>query len=162
MLLIKHPVIIVDLSNAAPDLKRIVMTRANQIIAVSTPSLPSLRLARSLINEIKDVRGGEDQDIDLIVNMRGLDAANEVPKVDIEKAMELEISSTIAFSGKLFMKLENEGKKLIDVPEGMEIVKTALLPILKKSMAVDLDGQDQDTGKPSGFFQTVLRKIKSK
>lgn len=162
MLLIKHPVIIADLSNAAPDLRRVIATRANQVVVVSTASLPSLRLARSLVQEIKDVRGGEESGIDLILNMHGLDTATEVPKADIEKAMGLKIASVIPFSGKTFMKAESEGKKLTADAEGLNIVQGKLLPILQKTLAVSVDIPKRSDDKSSGFLENVLRKIKSK
>lgn len=162
MLLIKNPVIIADLSNAPPDVRRVIATRANQVIIVSTAGLPSLRLARSLVQEVKDVRGGEDADIDLIVNMHGLDTATEVPKSDIEKAMGLKISSVIPFSTKLFMKAETEGKKLTAEGEGLGVIQSALLPILQKSLSVDIDLSDMAEEKSPGFFAKLMRKIKSK
>lgn len=162
MLLTKHPVIIADLSNASPSLKRVIITRANQVITVSTPALASLRLARSLVQEIKDVRGGEDSDVELVINMQGLDASNEVQKADIEKAMGLSVSSVIPFSGKLFMKSEAEGRKVLTDGEGLQIVNNSLLTIVQKVLSVDPALLKQDADKPPSFVQNILRKLKSK
>ncbi|MCB1532134.1 MAG: AAA family ATPase [Alphaproteobacteria bacterium] len=162
MLLIKHPIIIADLSNSSPSIKRAMTTRANQVVVVSSPALASLRSARSLVQEVKDIRGGEQSDVELIINMQGLDAANEVPKSEIEKAMGLKISSVISFNGKLFMKSEAEGKKLVADAEGLQIVNNSLLSIIQKVLSVDPALLEMDTEKSSGFLQNVLRKIKSK
>lgn len=158
MVMVKYPLVIVDLSAAAPQMKDIVITRANQVILVSTPSLPSLRLARSLMQEIKDLRGGHAEGIDLILNMQGIAPGVEVSKSDIEKAMELSPAAVLPFNAKLFAKSESEGKKIIDDKEGRALVESVLLRILKKT----LHGMpaEQVVAKSSGMLGGLLKKGK--
>lgn len=162
MLLIKHPVVVVDLSNASPSLKRAIVTRANQVVVVSTPILSSLRLARSLVQEVSDIRGGQVSDVELIINMQGLDAANEVPKAEIEKAMGLKISSVIPFNGKLFMKCEAQAKKLIAEAQGLDIVTSELLSIVKKVLSINPAKSSGGERKSKGFLDNMFSKLKSK
>lgn len=159
-LLVKYPIMVADLSHASPELSKIVISRANQIVVVSTPFLPSLRLARSLIGEIKEVRGGEGDEIDFIINMQGLDRADEVPAKDIEAAIEMEVSKTIAFASNVFLKAESSGKTLLSEKEGRKIIEESLLPIIGGSLLDNLSGNQGD--EDSGLFDGLLNKLKSK
>ena len=67
-----YPIVIVDLSGAIPAIKKMVMTRAHEIIIVSTPTLSSLRSARALMLEVKKIQGGDSKNIDLFINMVGI------------------------------------------------------------------------------------------
>ncbi len=160
-LMAKYPVVIVDLSQATPDVLRTVGSRANQVIVVSTPSLPSLRLARSLVHEIKDLRGKDDKGIELVINMQGLAAAQEVPKKDIEKAMELKVSAVVSFAPKAFMGTESESKKLISDKDGMLIVRTSLLSVLQKVLDADMPREEEAPAK-TGFLGSLMGKVKKK
>ncbi|MGB0720695.1 MAG: AAA family ATPase, partial [Bdellovibrionales bacterium] len=82
-----YPVVVVDLSQAEPELARAVLVRANRIIVTATPGLPALRQSRALIHEIKTARGNQDGGIDFVINMQGLAGPHEIAKKDIETAM---------------------------------------------------------------------------
>lgn len=162
MLMTKYPVVIVDLSQTPPDVQRAIASKANQVVVVSTPALPSLRLARSLVHELKDLRGKDDKGIELIINMQGKALSNEVPKKDIEKAMELKVSALISFEPKLFMGSESESKKLNADKSGELIIKMSLLPVLQKVLDGDVpygDGQDTEN---KGFLGSLMGKLKAK
>lgn len=162
ILMAKYPVVIVDLSQATPDVLRAVASRANQVIVVSTPTLPSLRLARSLIHEMKDLRGKDDKGIDMIVNMQGFASGHEVSRKDIESAMEMKVSTVIPFAPKSFVGTESEGKKLSSTSEGMAIVRTQVLPVLQKILDADIAGDDMDQKPQGGFLGSLLGKFSSK
>ena len=163
ILMVKYPVVIADLSHAAPDLMRTVVARANHIIVVATPSLAALRLGRSLIHEIKELRGGTTEGLDLVINMQGITPANEVSKKDIEQAMEFKISSIIPFLPKAFLGTESQGKKLADDKEGELIVNLHLLPIIQRSLSIEPDvpagAAVADSG---GLLGGFLKKLKTK
>jgi pilus assembly protein CpaE len=153
-MMIKYPVVIIDLSQSTPEVVRAMASRASQMVVVSTPTLPSLRLARSLIHEMKDLRGKDDKNIELIVNMQGMAPANEVPKKDIEHAMELKVSTIIPFAPKAFMGSESQGKKLSDDKDGKNIVRSVLLPVLQK--VLDGDMAEESAGAGGGFFSSLF------
>lgn len=159
MLMVKYPVVIADLSHAPPELEKAVIARANQIILVTTPTLPALRLARSLMQEIKEIRGGKSSNIEMIVNMQGLAAANEVSKKDIEEAMEMPVSAIIPFAAKTFLGTESESKKLSDDKDGAQIIERILMPIVRKTLALDKDAEVRDTQK-DGLLSGLLGKLK--
>ncbi len=123
---------------------------------------PSLRLARSLIHEVREVRGGTEEEIELIINMQGLEKAHEMPVKDTEKAMDLKISSVIPFAGKTFLGSESESKKITDDRDGLQIVKKSLLPIVQKILAVAVDEDEDDGESDGGFVNAILSKIKIK
>lgn len=162
MLLQKNPVVIVDVSHASPVLARLVLRRANQIFIVSAPTLPSLRLGRSLLQEIRDLRGNNAENIEFIVNMAGFAPTHEVSKTDIEKAMEFKVSTTIAFNPKVIIRCESEARRLTDDRDGKEIARTHLLPLLRKVVPVaGGDGSSSQSGGASkkGFLSGLLGKL---
>lgn len=139
--MIKNPVVLVDLSGASPELKKTVLARANRIVLVSTPTVSCLRLARSLAIEIKAIRGGKADDIALVLNMQGLLASSEVPKSDCELAMELKVAASIPFDPKTFIPLESEGKSIMDDKAGKPLVDGCFVPFVKNTLGF---GKDED------------------
>ncbi len=151
-----HPVVVVDLSAAIPSLKRTVLNQSHEIIMVTTPTLGSLRLARSLLQEIKLLHDGDLSSVDLIVNMAGIAAGKEVPHKDIEAALGHKPSLTLPFDSKLFMTSENEGKKLSSVTAGAEIV-TKLLPIVNRVIGGDLEVKNTNNQSLLDKFMHALK-----
>lgn len=160
MLMVKSPVVIVDVSHSPSALQKCVMTRANQILVVSTPTLPALRLARSLIQEVRDIRGGDHGELSLIINMQGQAVASEVSKNDIEKAMELTVAAYLPFDAKIFLSNESESKKLTQDKDAREVIETKLLPLVRKHLAAN-DGHEP-TEPEGGFLDGLLGKLKKK
>lgn len=160
-LLIKYPVMVADLSHCPPELSKTIISRANHIVLTSTPMLPSLRLARSLAQEIKEIRGGEEEGLDLVINMQGMDQANEVTDKDIEAATELKISAKVPYSPDVFVKPESEGKTILDGHKtGRALIEAELLPLVKQHFpSVKIDNTNEK--KNTGLFGAVFEKLKS-
>jgi len=160
ILMVKYPVVIADLSGASSKLQKAIIARAHQINIISTATLPALRLARALHKEIKDVRGGTQEALSLLVNMHGMSSAHEVSKGDIEKAMGLKPAAYIPFEPKVFLACEAEGRKIIDNKQGLEILETTLLPLIRNVLAIDTDAANskKDDG---GFIGNILNKLRS-
>lgn len=162
MLMATYPVVIVDLSHGAENLANTVISKASQVIVVSSPTLPSLRLARSLVQEIREHRGGSDAGIEMIVNMQGIAGKSEIAKKDAEQAMEFKISSMIVFDPSLFYGLESQGKKITSDPRGADIVRKVILPLVQKVVTGSLDGGAPEVKEKSGLLGGLLGKGKSK
>ncbi len=126
-----YPVVIADLSGAPHAVKKMVLTRAHETILVSTPTLASLRSARSLMNEMKKLLGGTHPSIDLVINMAGIAPGKEVGKGDIQSAMDTAPAVVIPFDAKLFIGAENEGRKLGSDKVGA-VIAQSLLPLVQK------------------------------
>ncbi len=158
MIMARYPIVIADISQSPEDMQRTVISRASQIILVSTPTLPALRLARTLIHEIKDVRGGNDKDVSLLINMQGMGGKSEVSKADIEAAMERSVAAFLPFEPKMFLGNESESKKLTDDKEARVLIEETLLPILKMPMPNQGAAKKEETGLLGG----LLGKLSSK
>jgi len=126
----RYPLVIADLSHAPTDIGKATLARSNQIFLVSTPNLAALRLARSLLLEMKDLRGGSTDDVAMIVNMQGLSAKNEVSIKDAEEAMDFKVRTTIPFTPEAFMAQESASQKLSQNSQGASILKDHILPLL--------------------------------
>ncbi len=159
-LMSKSPIVMVDLSASAPSLKKAVLSRANQIVLVSTPTVTSLRFSRSLIKEISDIRGGDKDAVSLVVNKKGAVKAFEVGEGDIAEALEFEPSAAVEHMPSLFLKHESEMRALLSDKDAAP-VSAALLSVLRKSIAVDLQGDDEED-KNSGLLGGFLNKLTTK
>lgn len=156
-----YPVVIVDLSQSSAALRRIVLTKANRIIMVTVPTLPSVRATRTLLHELKDLRGGSNEAADIVVNMQGYSGKNEVSKAQIEQGLDRRISAVIPFDADLFTSTESQGKKLHEHKEGAPISER-LLKIIRHVLA-DTGGEPAKTedDKKGGLSQ-LLTKLKAK
>lgn len=134
MLLISNPLVMVDLSSAVPALKRIVINRAHEIILVAQPTLTSLRAARTLMQEIKSLHGGQVEKIDLLINMQGMAPGKEVPKADIAAALGVTPALILPYDAKLFLGMESDGRKITDEKNGLSFVES-LMPLAQKVMS---------------------------
>ena len=155
----KYPIVIVDLSGAIPSLKRMVINRCHELIVITTPTLPALRGARSLMQEVKLLQGGASEGYDLVVNMQGLALSKEVPKKDIEDSLDHKPNVIIPFDPKLFITAENEGQKLSKNKAGADIVKS-LLPLAQKVIGNNKDAlkENSDNAGASGLLNKILGK----
>lgn len=156
-----YPVVLVDLSGAAAGLKNAVLRRAHEILLVTTPTLPSVRAARTLLQEISVLRGGSDANIDLIVNMHNLAPKHEVSKAQIEEGLERKIGAMVEFDPGLFVSTESAAKKLTADKAGAAIVDM-LLPLARKVLALapSTEPANEDDGRKG--IGGLLSKLKSK
>jgi len=157
--LTSYPVVIVDLSGAGPALKKTVLTRAHEVILVSTPTLAALRSARGLMQEIKKLVGGHGGHIDLVINMVGLAPGKEVPKADIKIALDCDAQAVIPFDSKLFIGTENEGRKLSSEKAGQDVIQK-ILPLIQKIISRDVSPIGDAGG--DGLLGSILGKMKTK
>lgn len=131
-LMMIYPVVVVDLSGASAHIKKMVISRAHDTLVVSTPSLSSLRAARTLMQEVKNFRGDSGENIQLVLNKIGEIQGIEVSKADIEKAMDRKAALAIAYDGKIFAAAETQGKAMAEV-KGAEAFVGNLVEFLKKT-----------------------------
>ncbi|MCB1682577.1 MAG: type II secretion protein ATPase [Rhodospirillales bacterium] len=160
-LMVKSPVVLADLSGAEPVLKKLLISRANQIVLVATPTLTALRFARSLIKEVADLRGGDKNDVSLIINKTGMAKSYEVTPHEIQKALEVAPATSVPYLPALFLGHESNARQILSDKEGLEILKHSLLPVLKKTITVASDGYpDEKSEKKSGLLGSFLTKKK--
>jgi pilus assembly protein CpaE len=159
MVMASYPIVVVDLSGAVPAVKKAVLTRAHEIVIVTTPTLASLRAARALMMETKKIHGGHGANIDLVVNMAGLAAGKEVARADIKTALEVDPQIVINFDPKLFIGLENEGRRLSSDKAGQEVVDK-LLPLVQKFVSRESSQAEAEAG--DGLLGSLLGKLKTK
>ncbi|PJB71910.1 MAG: type II secretion protein ATPase [Alphaproteobacteria bacterium CG_4_9_14_3_um_filter_47_13] len=156
-----YPVVIVDLSGGTAALKRAVLTRAHLTYLVSAPTLPSVRAARTLLHEIGDLRGGNNDGLNVILNMHGYAPKFEVPKKQIEEGLERPLSIVIPFDPVSFVQTESEAGKLGASKNGSEIVKNLLGPVKALlSISANAAGSSEEKNDGIGRFFTK-RKTKS-
>jgi pilus assembly protein CpaE len=159
--LASYPVVIADLSIAAPQVKKAMMARAHMTAVVAIPTLASLRSARTLIQEIQKVTGNDAQRMRLIINMTGYMPSMEISKKDIVTAMDMTPDVMIPYDQKLFMAIENEGRNLNE-DKGGEAIMSLLLPLLQA--VIGKDGvQAQTIAGDSAFgLGSLMNKFKLK
>ena len=160
-LMVKYPVVMVDLSGADPALKKTVISRAHQTFVVTTPTVTALRSSRTLIKEVSEVRGGDADDVTLLVNMEGLSKANEVDAAAITEALDVKPALSIAHMPALFLKFESEIAKIFNEKDGASLIsslESILSKLISGKAAVSSEKNDQNSGILGGF----LNKLSSK
>ncbi|MCD8497009.1 MAG: type II secretion protein ATPase [Alphaproteobacteria bacterium] len=162
-MLTRTPVVVADLSQSQASFRQALLSRSNFIIVTSSPVLSSLRLARSLIHEMKDLRGGASDSVRLLITMQGMAGAQEVPKKDIAQAMDFEPAGFVPFDPKLFQRMENDAEPLIKDSQGAALVKTILLPLVQNILSADDNAlKATSTAQSAGLLGGILGKFSGK
>ncbi|MDD3020469.1 MAG: type II secretion protein ATPase [Alphaproteobacteria bacterium] len=162
-LMVTFPTVIVDLSLAPVSLVSSVLGRAHEVVVVSTPTLPSLRSARSLIQEVKTLRGGAEQGIHLVLNQKGAAHGLEVSEEDVETALKFAPQLVMAWLPKVFSGAESAGKPLYDFAGAKEI-----WPHLRKFLIEGLklpngsSSPSDGSGTPAKGLGSFFEKLKNK
>jgi pilus assembly protein CpaE len=145
----KYPVVVVDLSRAPVEVLKRILSLAVEIVIVTTPLLPALRNARSLMNEIKLLKSAAGG-IDLLVNMQGASASEEVPMKDLKEALGVDPAVTVGYLPKIFLSSEATGKPIGQNTAAANLLEN-LVPLAVKGSGVPRkdDGQGK---KKKGLF----------
>lgn len=149
----KYPVVVLDLSGAAPGIQKRMMVRAAHITLVTTPLLPSLRNCRTLLNEIKQARGGSAE-VDVILNMKGAAGGEEVAAKDIKQALDREPAAVLPYAPKVFMQAEAMGK-----PVGLNKAAAEILEALAPVIARAAGREPAADSKKDAGSQGLLKKL---
>lgn len=161
-LMISYPVVIVDLSAAPVSIARSVIVRANDVVVVTSPTLPALRSARGLLQEIKTLRGGVDQGVHLTLNQKGATQGFEVSDADIINALKVDPEMILSWNPKIFAAAESSGKQLADIPSAKDVlvqIRRFLVEKLRLSGEAPAEKTDERQSSLIGGF---LGKMKSK
>jgi pilus assembly protein CpaE len=152
----KHPVVVIDLSAAAPQVQKRLLARSSHTVIVSSPLLPSLRNTRSLISEIRHLRGGL-KEVDVVINMYGIAGQEEVPFADIKKALDIEPAARLPYVPKIFSAGEVSGKPVGKNKAAQDVMKALLDLCIRATGGVK---PVTDPGKPvkEGFLHSLLKR----
>lgn len=105
----KHPVVVMDLSGASPAIQKRMLSRSSHVVLVTTAMLPSLRNCRTLLTEMKHLRASLNE-VDLVLNMKGIAAGEELSEKDIATALDVEPALVLTYQPKIFAAGEATGK----------------------------------------------------
>ena len=152
----KYPVLVVDLSGAAPGVQKRVLSRANNAVLVTTGMLPSLRNCRTLLNEMRNIRAGF-KDFDVVLNMRGMAGSEEVSDKDIKAALDLEPSAKVPYAPKIFAGGEVSGK-----PVGQNKAAADVIRPLEALAQRIVGGVEKDAGGKKDVGRNFLKMLKGK
>jgi pilus assembly protein CpaE len=155
LMMTRYPVVLVDLSGAPAPLVRTVCARAHKVVLVSTPNVSSLRLVRTLLQELSELRGGSRDNIDLVINKSAMSPAGEVDKKDIEAALEKQPDLVIPFDAKLFVGGEGQGKKFFESKSAAEAMQS-ITDIIKPLVAGDKSEDDNQAAAKKGLKGGIL------
>ncbi len=160
-LMVRSSVVFVDLSSANATIKKTVIARAHKTIVVTTPTVTSLRFSRSLLQEISSARGGQTDDISLVVNKAGISKAHEVSNSDISNALDFKVSASIPYLPELFLKYEGDMNDMLDDKEASSLV-TVVLPVIKGIVSKGSRRVSVSDDDKSGVIGGLLNRFKSK
>ncbi len=155
----KFPVVVVDLSGSSEAVQKRLMARASEIVVVATPMLSSLRNARTLIGELKTLKG-HLKEVDLIMSMRGMAPSEEVPAADIKAALDMEPSAIIPYAPKIFAASEAAGKA-VGQNQAAAAIMSSVMPLAEKAAATKHKGGDKAVSKKFSL-ERMIRKYLGK
>lgn len=162
VILARTPVVVADLSQSPRGVQKTFIRRSNLIVVTTSPVLSSLRLARSLLHEIKELRGGSMDSVRLLATMQGAGGTQEVPAKDIAQALEFTPSGTIPYDPKLFLRSESEALSILKDAQGLGFVKTILFPLVQNILSVDESDEKSAPAKSAGFIGGLLSTLSRK
>lgn len=156
-----YPVVIIDLSQAPADVRYRMIDRAHEVIAVTTPALTSLRLARTVLADIKARRGKDKVNINLILNKKGMFGKKEITDKDIQAALDHMPQASISYDADLFNESESSGKPAVTLKGGETMLETL------EKMAVGISGYKGELSlkhedKSGGLMDKILSGLKKK
>lgn len=155
-----YPVVVVDLSGAPTEVVRRMTDRAHQVVVVTTPGLISLRVARTVLKDVKAQQGEKSDTVDLVVNMRGMAGNKEISDADIETALEHKPACYIPYVPAILSEAESAGMPVAKVKGGDEVSKT-IAELAQKASAVK--GAAQIKKEESGsLMDKIFGGLKSK
>ena len=157
----KYPVVVVDLSGASAAVRKRMIARAAHNVIVTTGLLPALRNCRTLLNEIKHLRGSL-KETQVVLNMQGAAAGEEISPKDIGAALEVDLAASIPYAPKLFGGAEAAGKPLGQnrAADGILKALTPIAELASGATAKDAPETKKDGGGGSFSFLKSLGKKK--
>lgn len=154
----KFPDVVMDLSGASPAVQKRMIARSSHVVLVSTPLLSALRNCRTLLGEIKNIRGGL-KDVQLILNMQGMAGSEEVPASDIKSALDIEPAARVPYAPKIFANSEATGKPAGQNKGAGEILQS-LMGIASAASGKEFKGDDGSSGKKESPFEFLKKIVK--
>lgn len=156
-----YPIVIVDLSQSPAALRRVALKKSHKILLLTVPTLPSVRATRTLLQEIKDLRGGNNDAADVVVNMQGYSTKNEVSKAQIEQGLDRRIATILPFVADTFASAESQSKKMQHDKEGASITDK-LLKVVRSVLSNTGSDSTRDDDDKKGGIGGLLTKLKAK
>lgn len=156
----KYPVVVMDMSGASRAVQKRIVALASHLVVVTTPLLSALRNTRTYINEIKGAKGGLTE-VDLVINMSGMAAGEEVSAQDIETALGLKPSAKIPYAPKIFIASETTGKP-VGLNSAAEGIMQSLLTVAERATGVKQKAAAVADDTPVGLFDSIKKMLKDK
>lgn len=159
MVMKTYPVVIADLSGGRGALRRTVLDRANHIVLVAEPTLSSLRCARGIIQELSNARDGIIDNLNLVINKKGIGQGSEVGEKEIESALEFKPSVTLDFDPKFFLSMEGMPENFLKDKKG-QIVAQKFESIFQKILGNE--AAENKKIQKQGFLDNLLPSLAKK
>ncbi len=154
----KYPVVVLDLSHAPKNVQKRMLSRAAEIVLVTTPLLSALRNTRTLLGELKSLRRNTEG-VDLVVNMQGMAGGEEVPMKDLKDSLGMDPAAVIPWEPKIFVASEAAGKPAGQNNAAAEIMGS-LMALAAKAAAVEnkAPAPGKKESGSAGFLKKILGK----
>lgn len=154
----KHPVVIMDLSGATTAIQKRMLSRSSHVVLVTTAMLPSLRNCRTLLTEMKHLRASLNE-VDLVLNKKGMAAGEELSEKDIAAALDIEPSLVLTYQPKIFATGEATGKPVGQNKAAADLMRSISKLAARVAGTVPVD--EEDEGKKDSGIDS-LRKLLGK
>jgi|GEM_PF-299955 len=152
-----YPYVVLDLSGAPIQIKRMVLARANSIGIVAAPRVPDLSLAKLLLKDLSSMPGAHSRVPVIFLNKTGLNKAVDIPSKDIGETLEAKALVEIPWHDSLFAESENSGGQLT-AQAGFKTYIPALAGVLVRMTGLKITGElsvSNDKGTIGNIFNIL-------
>src|SRR3569833_1896637 len=108
------PCVILDLPHGWTPWIRASLLAADDVIVVATPDLSSLRIAKIIIELVKNARPN-DNPPKLVINQVGMPKRPEIPAKDFAETLGVDPAAVIPFDPALFGQAANNGQMVMEL-----------------------------------------------
>jgi pilus assembly protein CpaE len=149
------PAIVLDVPHVWNAWTRRLVTASDQIVLVCAPDLANLRNAKAILDACKQARPNDDRPC-VVMNMTGVPKRPEIGVAEFAKALDCELSGSIAFDPALFGTAANNGQMLIEVQPKAKAVESMM------ELARRVTGRADAKASRKSLLDPILAKLKIK
>jgi pilus assembly protein CpaE len=149
------PYVVYDLPHMWTSWMRRALISADDVVIVCAPDLANLRNAKTIMDVVRQARPNDSRPA-LLLNMVGMPKRPEIGVPEFVKALEVELTASIAFDPALFGAAANNGQMLVEVQPKSKAVEAI------GDLAGLVTGKTAVKATKKSFLEPLISKLKPK
>ncbi|MGL4242813.1 MAG: AAA family ATPase [Beijerinckiaceae bacterium] len=149
------PYVVYDVPHLWTAWSRRALISADDVVLVCSPDLANLRNAKTILDVVRQARPNDNRPA-LVLNTVGMPKRPEIGIAEFVKALEIDLTASIAFDPALFGAAANNGQMLIEVQPKSKAVEAI------SDLAGAVTGKTPAKAPKKSFLDPLLSKLKTK